>query len=67
MGCFTSKDKLAKEDLDFLKSHTRYDEATIKEWYKGFKVSLFYFFLEVCFCLDLELNIAFKTASIYAT
>jgi hypothetical protein len=39
MGCFGSKDKLSKEDMDFLKSHTRYDEATIKEWYKGFKVS----------------------------
>lgn len=40
MGCFASKDKLSKEDMDFLKSHTRYDEATIKEWYKGFKVSI---------------------------
>lgn len=38
MGCFGSKDKLSKEDMDFLKSHTRYDETTIKEWYKGFKV-----------------------------
>lgn len=38
MGCFGSKDRLSKEDMDFLKSHTRYDEATIKEWYKGFKV-----------------------------
>ncbi|CAD1468744.1 unnamed protein product, partial [Heterotrigona itama] len=38
MGCFGSKDKLSKEDMDFLKSHTRYDEATIKEWYKGFKI-----------------------------
>ncbi|CAB0004175.1 unnamed protein product [Nesidiocoris tenuis] len=37
MGCFGSKDKLSKEDMDFLKTHTRYDEATIKEWYKGFK------------------------------
>ncbi|CAB0039701.1 unnamed protein product [Trichogramma brassicae] len=37
MGCFGSKDKLSKEDMDFLKSHTRYDEATIKDWYKGFK------------------------------
>ncbi|XP_063235956.1 neuronal calcium sensor 2 isoform X4 [Bacillus rossius redtenbacheri] len=37
MGCFGSKDKLSKEDMDFLKSHTRYDEASIKEWYKGFK------------------------------
>lgn len=39
MGCLGSKDKLTKEDMEFLKSHTRYDEATIKEWYKGFKVS----------------------------
>ncbi|GJQ79596.1 hypothetical protein Trydic_g16438 [Trypoxylus dichotomus] len=37
MGCFGSKDKLSKEDMDFLKTHTRYDESTIKEWYKGFK------------------------------
>lgn len=39
MGCLGSKDRLTKEDMDFLKSHTRYDEQTIKEWYKGFKVS----------------------------
>lgn len=38
MGCLGSKDRLTKEDMDFLKSHTRYDEQTIKEWYKGFKV-----------------------------
>lgn len=44
MGCFGSKDKLSKEDMDFLKSHTRYDETTIKEWYKGFKVSTHIFF-----------------------
>ncbi|KAK2723608.1 hypothetical protein QYM36_002074 [Artemia franciscana] len=37
MGCFGSKQKLSKEDLEFLKSHTRYDEPTIKEWFKGFK------------------------------
>lgn len=51
MGCFGSKDKLSKEDMDFLKSHTRYDEATIKEWYKGFKVSIMigYMLLEVFF------------------
>lgn len=42
MGCFTSKDKLQKEDLEFLKSHTRYDESTIKEWYKGFKVRVIF-------------------------
>lgn len=40
MGCLGSKDRLTKEDMEFLKTHTRYDEATIKEWYKGFKVSL---------------------------
>lgn len=39
MGCLGSKDRLTKEDMEFLKTHTRYDEATIKEWYKGFKVS----------------------------
>ena len=37
MGCIKSKQGLSQEDLDFLKSHTRYDENTIKEWYKGFK------------------------------
>lgn len=42
MGCFVSKDKLTKEDMDFLKTHTSYDETTIKEWYKGFKVRLFF-------------------------
>lgn len=41
MGCLGSKDRLTKEDMEFLKSHTRYDEVTIKEWYKGFKVSSF--------------------------
>lgn len=55
MGCFGSKDKLSKEDMDFLKSHTRYDEATIKEWYKGFKV---------CFQRTHALNI-FNSASSY--
>lgn len=39
MGCLESKEKLSKEDMDYLKSNTRYDEPTIKEWYKGFKVS----------------------------
>ena len=37
MGCIKSKPGLSQEDLEFLKSHTRYDENTIKEWYKGFK------------------------------
>lgn len=39
MGCLGSKDRLSKEDMEFLKTHTRYDEVTIKEWYKGFKVT----------------------------
>ena len=30
-------DRLTKQDLEFLKTSTRYDENTIKEWYKGFK------------------------------
>ena len=37
MGCIKSKQGLSQEDLEFLKAHTRYDENTIKEWYKGFK------------------------------
>lgn len=53
MGCFGSKDKLSKEDMDFLKSHTRYDETTIKEWYKGFKVILrFYAATSLTVCKD---------------
>lgn len=37
MGCFGSKNKISKVDLEYLKQHTRYDEATIKEWFKGFR------------------------------
>merc|ERR1712179_348173 len=38
MGNKSSRgDRLTKEDLQFLKTHTRYDEGTITEWYKGFK------------------------------
>ena len=37
MGAKGSKDRLSKHDLEFLKTSTRYDENTIKEWYKGFK------------------------------
>jgi len=29
---------LSQEDIEFLTKHTKYDEAEIKEWYKGFKV-----------------------------
>ena len=37
MGNKASKDRLSKEELDFLKTNTHYDEDTINEWYKGFK------------------------------
>ncbi|CAG0912728.1 unnamed protein product [Notodromas monacha] len=37
MGCFGSKAKLSKEDIEFLQRKTRYDEETIKKWYKGFQ------------------------------
>ena len=30
------KKSLSKKKLDFLKAHTRYDENTINDWYKGF-------------------------------
>lgn len=36
MGGRSSKSRLCKEDLEFLKEKTRYDETTITEWYKGF-------------------------------
>ena len=37
MGCLKSKQVLSQEDVEFLKSHTGYEEWVIKEWYKGFK------------------------------
>merc|ERR1712042_159567 len=37
MGAKASRDKISKEDLDFLVSHTHYTQETITEWYKGFK------------------------------
>merc|ERR1711908_75734 len=37
MGNKSSKDRLSKEEIDFLKTNTHYDEDTINEWYKGFK------------------------------
>ena len=36
MGAKSSKSRLSKEDLEFLKEKTRYDEETIVEWYRGF-------------------------------
>jgi len=39
MGCTKSKQgyRLTREDLEFLKANTRYEETTIREWYKKFK------------------------------
>ena len=36
MGAQSSRDVLSKEDLEFLKCNTDYDEQTILEFYKGF-------------------------------
>ena len=39
MGCVKSKQGyyFTREDLEFLKANTRYEEITIKNWYKWFK------------------------------
>ncbi|XP_070396534.1 neuronal calcium sensor 2 [Dermacentor albipictus] len=38
MGCSNTKAvELTNEDLEFLKKHTEYDDATIRDWYAGFK------------------------------
>lgn len=42
MGLKSSKPKLSKEDLEFLKNNTSFTEEQIKEWYKGFVVSLLF-------------------------
>lgn len=43
MGLKGSKPKLSKEDLEFLKKNTNFTEEQIKEWYKGFVVSVMIF------------------------
>ena len=37
MGAKASKERLSKEDLEFLARNTHYEEDTISEWYRGFK------------------------------
>ena len=37
MGNCESNEYLTKEDLEYCKTHTRYDEEEIKTWYKNFK------------------------------
>lgn len=38
MGCSNTKAvELTNEDLEFLKRNTDYDDATIRDWYAGFK------------------------------
>ena len=36
MGAQSSKDRLSKAEVEFFIVNTRYDENTIKKWYKGF-------------------------------
>ena len=40
MGCAKSKQgyRLTREDLEFLKSNTHYEETTIREWYKRYRI-----------------------------
>ena len=49
MGCIKSKPGLSQEDLEFLKSNTRYDDYTIKE-YSDFNLN----FKELVFEFDIE-------------
>merc|ERR1712098_810119 len=35
-GNQAGKERLSKQDVEFLKTNTRYDEDTIQQWYKGF-------------------------------
>ena len=37
MGNKSGKQRLSKQEIDFLKSNTGYDEVSIKDWYKAFK------------------------------
>ena len=40
MGGKSSKsDDLSRADMDWLVKHTKYNEETIQEWYKGFRNS----------------------------
>jgi Ca2+-binding EF-hand superfamily protein len=40
MGCTKSKQgyRLTREDLEFLKNNTHYEETTIREWYKRYRI-----------------------------
>ena len=38
MGCFGSKYKLSKQDLEFLLENTEFNKQQIDVWYAGFKV-----------------------------
>lgn len=60
MGCLGSKDRLTKEDMEFLKTHTRYDEATIKEWYKGFKVRFLFLNFKLRNCISAKIVPKFR-------
>ena len=36
-GKHSKSDTLSRTDLDWLIRHTKYNEETIQEWYKGFR------------------------------
>ena len=36
-GKHSKSDSLSRTDLDWLIRHTKYNEETIQEWYKGFR------------------------------
>jgi len=44
MGGASSKQKLSKEDLDFLMENTNFTKKQIKAWYSGFMVNLLTYF-----------------------
>jgi Ca2+-binding EF-hand superfamily protein len=58
MGLKGSKPKLSKEDLEFLKKNTNFTEEQIKEWYKGFVVSLQIFVYKSQCCRIPKINIS---------
>ena len=62
MGGKSSKsDGLSRSDMDWLIKHTKYNEDTIQEWYKGFRNSdshLVYYEQQSCL-LRIENELAF--------
>ena len=59
MGGKSSKsDGLSRADMDWLIKHTKYNEDTIQEWYKGFRNSdshLVYYEQQSCLLRELSM------------